>query len=106
MHIKGVPIPYGAPNANSYCERVIDTFRRECRDHFIFLSEHHLRKTVLRFQEYYNTARPHQGIGGIPAELEEPRGPLDADDAGELFGTPVHLDRALGGLHHDYRLAA
>ncbi len=30
MDIKGIPIPYGAPNANSHCERFLQTLRREC----------------------------------------------------------------------------
>jgi hypothetical protein len=39
---------------------------RECLNHFLFLSEDHLRRTVLAYIAYYNEARPHQGIEGIP----------------------------------------
>jgi putative transposase len=73
MGIRGIPIPYGAPNANSLCERVIGTLRREVLNHFIFQSEGHLCRTLSEYRRYYNEARPHQGIGAIPAELDAPR---------------------------------
>ena len=69
-------------------------------NHFIFVSEQHLRKTLAEYRVYYNEARPHQGIDGIPHELEEPRAP-PRDGNTRLVGKAV-----LGGLHHDYRLAA
>jgi putative transposase len=100
MQIRGIPTPYGAPNANAICERVIGTLRRECMTHFIFLSEKHLRETLTEYRVYYNEARPHQGIEGIPVELDEPRAP-PGDGETRLVGKAV-----LGGLHHDYRLAA
>ena len=39
---------------------------QECLNHFLFLSEDHLRRTVLAYIAYYNEAMPHQGIEGIP----------------------------------------
>jgi transposase InsO family protein len=100
MWIRGIPIPYGAPNANALCERVIGTLRREVLNHFIFQSESHLRRTLSEYRRYYNEARPHQGIGAIPAELDAPRD-VRGQIGGRLVGEPV-----LCGLHHDYRLAA
>jgi hypothetical protein len=102
MGVRGVPIPYGAPNANAHCERLIGTLKRECLHHFIFRSESHLRRTAIEFVNFYNHARPHQGIEAIPAELDAPRAPpgVRNDDA-RLVGVPI-----LGGLHHDYKLAA
>ena len=101
MGIRGVPIPYGAPNANAHCERVIGTLKLECLNHFIFHSESHLRRTAIDFVSYYNQARPHQGISGIPAEFDAPQKLPRGDANARLIGVPV-----LGGLHHDYRLAA
>ena len=46
LHIKGIPIPYGAPNAAAHIERFMGSLKRECLNHFIFLSEDHLRRTV------------------------------------------------------------
>lgn len=101
FEIQGLPIPYGAPRANSFCERFIGTLKRECLDHFIFLSERHLRESVAEFVRYYNEGRPHQGIEGIPAELDSPREPPDAEALVGIVGEPI-----LNGLHHDYRMAA
>jgi transposase InsO family protein len=101
MGIRGIPTPVRAPDCNAICERVMGTLKREALNHFVFVSEAHLRRTLWEFRRFYNTARPHQGIGAIPAELDEPRVPLVLLEGGRLVGEPV-----LGGLHHDYRLAA
>ena len=79
---------------------MIGTLRREVLNHFIFRSESHLRRTLSKYREYDNDARPHQGIGAIPAELDSPRD-VSGQLGGRLVGEPV-----LWGLHHDYRLAA
>ena len=49
MGIKGIPIPYGAPNAAAHIERFMGTLKRECLNHFVFLSEGHLRRTAIRY---------------------------------------------------------
>ena len=58
-----------------------------------------MRRVVTEFIRYYNGARPSQAIHAIPDPYPELREPPPID--GELMGLPV-----LGGLHHDYRLAA
>jgi len=96
---KGLPIPYGAPKASPHVERFMRTPRCQAIDHFIFLSTDHIRRVVLAFIRYYNGARPSQAIHGIPdpyAELKTP-----PPRTGRLVALPV-----LGGLIHDYRLAA
>jgi integrase-like protein len=42
------------------------SLKRECLNHFIFLSEDQLRRTVTAYVACYNESRPHQGIEGIP----------------------------------------
>ncbi|MCH7935300.1 MAG: transposase [Gemmatimonadetes bacterium] len=104
LHIKGIPIPYGAPNAAAHVERFMGSLKRECLNHFIFLSEDHLRRTVSTYVNYYNGARPHQGIEGIPEcgpGLPRVSRPAIEDGSIKFVAHPV-----LGGLHHDYRLAA
>ena len=99
MGIEGLPIPYGAPNANAHVERFNRTLREDALDHFVFFSENHIRRVMAEFITYYNRARPSQAIHGIPDPYLELREAAKA--GGRLVARPV-----LGGLHHDYRLAA
>jgi transposase InsO family protein len=104
--IKGIPIPHGAPNAAAHIERFMGGLRRECLNHFLFLSEDHLRRTVTAYITYYNEDRPHQGIEGIPeCGPGLPRAARSGTGPGpgpiKVVARPV-----LGGLHHDYRIAA
>ncbi len=97
--------PYKAPRANAFCERLLGSVRRECLDHILILGEKHLHRVVKEYVEYYNSARPHQGIGqAIPKAVRSPvlEDPLAADRAeAKIISFPV-----LGCLHHDYRRAA
>ena len=80
------------------------SLKRECLNHFIFLSEDHLRSTVSAYVAYYNEGRPHQGIEGIPQYgpgLPRATTPTSGEGPIKMVARPV-----LGGLHHDYRLAA
>jgi transposase InsO family protein len=87
--------PYRAPRANAICERFLGSLRRECLDHFLILGERHLRRLVKEYKEYFNHARPHQGIEQcIPCQMEQPEEP---PTTGKIASRPV-----LGGLHHDY----
>jgi putative transposase len=104
LYIRGIPIPYGAPNAQAHIERFMGSLKRECMNHFIFLSEDHLRRTVSAYVAYYNDGRPHQGIEGIPEcgpGLPRVSRPATEDAPIKVLAHPV-----LGGLHHDYQLAA
>lgn len=93
--IKSIRTPIQAPNANSVGERVVRTFRRECLDHLIILSERHLRSVLAEFVAYYNQDRPHRAL-----DLETPV-PSSRSLSGEIRCRPV-----LGGLHHVYERAA
>ena len=88
-----------APLMNSVCERFLGSVRRECLDHVIVLGEAHLRHVLAEYAvDYFNMARPHQGIRQqIPVPGERARARSD----GSVIGLPM-----LGGLHHDYRAAA
>jgi transposase InsO family protein len=46
--------PVASPKANSICERVIGTIRRECLDLMIPLSDAHLRSLLKSWVEHYN----------------------------------------------------
>ena len=100
MRIRGVPTPFRAPNANARVERFNRTLWREALDHFIFLSPRHVQRVCLEFVEFYNGARPSQGTGRIPDPYPELEVPPTAE-ATRVVALPV-----LGGLQHDYRIAA
>ena len=99
MDIEGLPTPYHAPNANPHVERFHRTLREDALNHFIFLNASHVRRVAREFIEYYNRARPSQATHAIPDPypelLDEPH------SSGKLIALPV-----LGGVQHDYRLAA
>ena len=64
--------PVASPKANSICERVIGTIRRECLDWMIPLSEAHLRSILKSWVDACNRGRPHSMLGlGVP---DPPRG--------------------------------
>ena len=69
--IQGVPIPYGAPNASPYIERLNRTLREEALDHFIFLSARHVLQVCREYVKYYNGARPSQATHAIPDPYPE-----------------------------------
>jgi putative transposase len=98
-----VQTPVMAPKANCYAERLIGSLRRECIDHLLILSESQLQKVLAEYCEYFNEGRPHQGIGQRrPATSQKPAlAARSALDCGAVVARP-----ALGGLHHDYQLAA
>jgi putative transposase len=92
-----IPTPFWAPNANSYAERWVRTVREECLDHLLILNETHLQRVLCEFiNDYYNTARPHQGIQQrIPIPLGKPQ------NTGNLQRRKV-----LGGINDYYRIPA
>src|SRR5215472_11901301 len=95
--IKILKTPYHAPRANAIGERFLGSVRRECLDHLLILHERQLHRVLHAYVDYFNRARPHQGIRQqIPERYGEPV-PLD-HQRGKILDLPV-----LGGLHHDYR---
>jgi putative transposase len=98
-----VRTPVMAPKANCYVERLIGSLRRECLDHLLIVSEAQLQKVLDEYCEFFNRARPHQGIGQRrPATSESPAlAARSALDCSTVIARPV-----LGGLCYDYEVAA
>jgi len=90
--IEFVQTPFQAPRANSFAERWVRSVREECLDHILILNENHLRRVLKEYGEYYNHARPHQGISQ--------RFPV----SGPEWSTkrPIYRRDILGGVIHDY----
>jgi putative transposase len=86
-----IKTPFQAPNANSFAERWVRTAREECLDLILIFNAAHLRRVMLEFVDYYNFARPHQGIhqqSPIPYHLPA--------------GGSIQCRNILGGIIHDY----
>jgi putative transposase len=86
-----------APWQNPFVERVIGSIRRECLDHFVILSEPHLRRLLHRYRSYDNRSRPHQALENnspLPRQVQPP-------SRGRIRAVPE-----VGGLHHRYQRVA
>ena len=107
LGLEVIEIPVRTPKANSLCERLIGTLRRECLDWMIPLTEEHLRKTLRSWLRHYNRGRPHSSLGpGLPdpplnfrVHLQRQRHRFDRSNR-------VVAHRVLNGLHHEYSLLA
>ena len=98
--IKNLKTPDHAPRANAICERFLGSVRRECLDHLLILQEKQLQRVLRAYIQYFNQARPHQGIQ--QQRPEPPSKPLPPDPTGgKVLSFPV-----LDGPHHDYRRSA
>jgi putative transposase len=105
--IRCLRTPLLAPDANAFAEAWIGALKRECLDYFLCFSLGHLNHIGQEYARFFNTHRPHQGLGNatLPAAAagspEEPA----LDDAPEPGR--IRCRRFLGGLlRHYYREAA
>ena len=88
--------PFRAPNANAIAERWVRSVRAECLDHLLVLGEAHLRRVLTAYADYYNHARPHQGL-----DQRTPVAPAAPPGSGA-----VRRRDLLGGLLRDYHREA
>ena len=107
LGVKILRSPVASPKANSICERVIGTIRRECLDWMIPLSEAHLRSILKSWVGHYNQGRPHNALG--PGVTDPPKEMKDVPTAQSRHrlaaGAVVLAKSVLGGLHHEYSVA-
>ena len=99
--------PVASPKANSLCERVIGTARRECLDWLIPMSEAHLRAILKCWVTHYNGGRPHSALGpGVPDPPQNQEAIPKLETRHRLAADALVLAKSvLGGLHHEYSLA-
>ena len=90
--IEIVLTPPQAPNANAYAERWICSVREECLDHLLILSQRSLNNVLTEYIDYYNRARPHQGLQQ-QTPIPYIQGPFEG---------PIRHRKVLGGLIRDY----
>ena len=97
--IEVIRTPVQAPNASAICERVIGTLRRECLDRMLIFGHRQLEAVLDEYLAYYNGHRPQRALSQRPPELPATRPTPDV-------ATPVIRRDVLGGLIHEYELAA
>ena len=87
---------------NAICERAIGTLRRELLDRLLIIDEQHLHRVLTEYLMHYNTTRPHRSLGQLtPAQAETcPPEPVN------LAEHRIHRKQILGGLTHEYYVAA
>ena len=106
LGMKVLRSPIASPKANSICERVIGTIRRECLDWMIPLSEAHLRSILREWVTHYNRGRPHSALGpGVPDPPKKHALIPKREDRHRLAADALVLVKSIiSGLHHEYSL--
>ena len=104
LGVKILRTPVRAPKANSVCERLVGTVRRECLDFLIPMGEAHLKQILNTWVTHYYQGRVHMSLGpGIPA-AQRPTPPVNSERHRLPDGHVVRCRAVLGGLHHEYWL--
>ena len=91
------------PRMNAIMERWVQTCRPELPGRTLIWNQAHLLHALREFEQFYNTHRPHQGIGNarplraLPPPIPEP---------GTATRLPVRRRDRLGGILHEYQHAA
>ena len=94
--------PPQAPRVNAICERVTGTLRRELPDRLLIVDEQHLRRVLTGYLTPYDTARPHRSLGRLTPAQATTRPPEPVN----LAEHRIHRKQVLGGLAHEYYVAA
>jgi transposase InsO family protein len=104
LGVRVLRTPARAPKANSVCERLGGSLRRECLDFLLPLNERHLQRIIREWTTHYNRGRPHSALGpGLPEPVSDQAPPNDYRHRLPI-GYRVAKSSVLGGLHHEYGL--
>lgn len=90
--------PIRAPRANSICERVIGTIRRELLDEIPIPHEEHARWVLTEWLRHYVHGRPHRSLGQLTPDQAEHAPPAPIN----LAEHRVRRRPILGGITHEY----
>jgi len=74
--------------------------QNECLNHFVVFGERLLDYLLREFEDFYNTVRPHQGLGNRAI------GVISMPSAGVRFPSEIECESSLGGLLRHYRRKA
>jgi putative transposase len=104
--IRVIKAPVRAPRARAHAERWVESLRRESLDRLLILGGRHLERVVRVYAQHYNGHRPHRSLDQRPPLAKPP--PIDEPAPSSVL---LQLDRLrrydrLGGLLHEYEIAA
>jgi putative transposase len=92
--------PIAAPKAKAHAERWVGSVRRECLDRILILSRRHLEHVLREYIDHHNTHRPHRALA------QQPPIPKPTPIRPPPHQAHVRRRDRLGGLIHEYKLAA
>jgi len=98
--IRVIKAPVRAPKARAHAERWVGSVRRECLDRLLILGRRHLEHVLVAYVRHFNEHRPHRALGQRPP-LSDQQPLADVIDLDRLRRRDL-----LGGLIHEYKLAA
>jgi putative transposase len=98
--VRIIKTPIQSPRANAFAERWVRMVRTECLDWILVLSRRHLEQVLRAHASHYNGRRPHRGLRLKSPDPRPDSGPWPSD------GVRVRRRDVLGGLIHEYELAA
>ena len=96
-----IKLPVRSPNLNARCERVIQSIRHECLNHFIIFGHRHLDYLLSRFTEHYHERRAHCSLNFRPPACSDPPPENNNIDLKEIV-----CRKDLGGLLKSYERRA
>jgi putative transposase len=101
--VRVIKAPVRAPKARAHAERWVRSVRRECLDRVLILGRRHLQCVLATYVQHFEH-RPQRSLGQRPPLRAAP-------PTREAIAEVIDLDRVrrhdqLGGLIHEYRLAA
>jgi hypothetical protein len=99
--IEIIRTPFRAPKANAFAERWVGTVRRDCLDWILIVSRRQLDHVLRVYVDHYNSHRPHRAFGLTPPTPERRLGLVSSHPQDH-----VHRRDRLGGLIHEYAIAA
>ncbi len=102
-HARVVKTPFRAPDANAHAERWVRSVTEECLDHLILFGMGSLQRSLQVYRDFFNSHRPHQGIGNQIPESRTTGEMLQNHAAATPDGDlTVECERFLGGLLNSY----
>jgi putative transposase len=99
--IRIIRTPVRAPRANAVMERWFASLRRECLDRLLIVGRRHLERVLRIYLGHYNTHRPHRSL-----DQRAPASPVPVKPRGMVDIGAVYRRDRLGGLIHEYEIAA